>query len=56
VHTVERFSRRRAVVGFALLPAFLDPREGSQPLSRSLADYVLNQVGPGAVIACFVSR
>jgi hypothetical protein len=48
VHTLDRFTRRLAVVGFALLPAFLDPREGGQPVSRSIRDYVLNQVGAGA--------
>jgi hypothetical protein len=31
------------VVGFALLPLFLDPKAGSQPVSRSIQDYVLNQ-------------
>lgn len=46
VHTLDRFTRERAVVGFALLPVFLDPREGGQPASRSLRDYVLNQVRP----------
>ena len=44
VFTVERFSGTAALVGSALLPVFLDPREGSQPTSRSVRDYVLNQV------------
>lgn len=42
VHTIERGSRTLRVVGFALLALFLDPRDGGQPLSRSIADYVLN--------------
>jgi hypothetical protein len=42
VHTIERSSRTLRVVGFALLALFLDPRDGRQPLSRSINDYVLN--------------
>jgi hypothetical protein len=55
VHTIERFSRSLKVVGFALLPLFLDPTTGQQPTSRSIQDYVLNegafQVGGAAVLA-----
>jgi hypothetical protein len=43
VQTIERYSRSLRVVGFALLPLFLDPTTGSQPVSRSIQDYVLNQ-------------
>lgn len=42
VHTLERSSRQLRVVGFALLALFLDPRDGGQPQSRSISDYVLN--------------
>jgi hypothetical protein len=49
VHTIERSSRALRVVGFALLVLFLDPRDGGQPLSRSLSDYVLNS---GAFQVC----
>lgn len=44
VHTIERSSRTVRVVGFGLLALFLDPRDGGQPLSRSISDYVLNSV------------
>jgi hypothetical protein len=43
VQTIERTSGLLRVVGFALLPLFLDPKAGSQPVSRSIQDYVLNQ-------------
>lgn len=42
MHTIERSSRALRVVGFGLLAAFLDPRDGGQPLSRNTADYVIN--------------
>jgi hypothetical protein len=43
VQTIERTSGLLRVVGFALVPLFLDPKAGSQPVSRSIQDYVLNQ-------------
>jgi hypothetical protein len=43
VQTIERTSGMLRVVGFALLPLFLDPKAGAQPVSRSIQDYVLNQ-------------
>jgi hypothetical protein len=56
VHTIEQTSRTLRVVGFALLPLFLDPTTGLQPLSHSTSDYVLNagafQVRGGGGAAC----
>lgn len=52
VWTLERFTCSVALVGTALLPAFLDPREGGQPTSRSVRDYVLNQVGRLPHLCC----
>lgn len=43
VQTIERTSRALRVVGFALVPIYLDPKSGGQPVSRSIQDYVLNQ-------------
>lgn len=40
---MERYSRALRVVGFAVLNVFLDPKEGGQPVSRSIQDFVLNQ-------------
>lgn len=34
VLTVERFTGSIRSVGYALLPVFLDPKEGGQPVSR----------------------
>jgi hypothetical protein len=34
VHTIDRFTGSRRVAGYALLPVFLDPKEGAQPVSR----------------------
>ncbi len=33
------------MVGWAVLPVFLDPKTQQQPVSAYVADYVLNQVG-----------
>jgi hypothetical protein len=44
VLTVERWSGVYGVVGYACLPAFLDPNTREQPLSKNVADYVLNVV------------
>lgn len=47
VSTLERWSRQASVVGWAVLPVFLDPKTQQQPVSAYVADYVLNQVREG---------
>lgn len=59
VHTIERSSGTLRVVGFGLLALFLDPRDGGQPLSRFISDYVLNSGAfqvPVCVCLCVCDR
>ncbi len=44
VTTLDRWSRRLSVVGWAVLHLYIDPKTQQQPVSSYIHDYVLNQV------------